>query len=234
MKEIDQTPISVYVITSIPLFHEAAKSVLEGCDCSRIKVEDASLLYERLEQREISPQSVVVKVMSERDFSDLVYIRGCSATIPILVVNVKPELWPAGDEIKGLNIQGLLPHETTVEEFKLSVLNLVCGAADLCCLEEKNIGFVGAVRSGSHRPNASLSHDFTRRQKEIMHLMAEGATNPQIAATLFISTNTVKTHVREILRKLGASNRTQAALLAADILSIGFEESFVQDLRKVS
>jgi DNA-binding NarL/FixJ family response regulator len=234
MKELEKTPVNVYVISSIPLFHEAAKSVLENCDCSRIKVEEASLLFERLERGEITPQSVVVKVLVERDFSDLVYIRGYSASIPILVVNVKPEVWPDGDEIKGLNVQGLLPHNTTVEEFKHSVLNLVCGTADICCLQERNIGFVGAMRPGSHRMNGGLNNDFTRRQREIMHLMAEGATNPQIAAALYISTNTVKTHVREILRKLGASNRTQAALLAADILGIISEDGFVHDLRKVS
>jgi DNA-binding NarL/FixJ family response regulator len=40
--------------------------------------------------------------------------------------------------------------------------------------------------------------------------MAVGATNPMIASELVISTSTVKSHVRHILRKLGAVNRAQA------------------------
>jgi DNA-binding CsgD family transcriptional regulator len=42
-------------------------------------------------------------------------------------------------------------------------------------------------------------------------MMAEGASNAEIAARLWITEGTVKTHVKHILRKLRASNRTQAA-----------------------
>lgn len=50
---------------------------------------------------------------------------------------------------------------------------------------------------------------------EILSLMADGATNREIAAKLFISTVTAKRRVQEILEKMGASNRTQAAAEAA-------------------
>ncbi|MEN4100327.1 MAG: response regulator transcription factor, partial [Anaerolineaceae bacterium] len=50
----------------------------------------------------------------------------------------------------------------------------------------------------------------SERELEVMRCLAGGQTTLQIAAKLFISENTVKTHVRHILEKLEASNRTEA------------------------
>ena len=50
----------------------------------------------------------------------------------------------------------------------------------------------------------------TERELEVLDLMAEGATNAQIAEALVISESTTKSHVKNILRKLGVRNRTQA------------------------
>jgi two-component system, NarL family, response regulator DegU len=53
----------------------------------------------------------------------------------------------------------------------------------------------------------------SRRELEILHLIAKGVTNEEIAKKLFISAPTVKTHASHIFRKLNVNNRTQAALL---------------------
>lgn len=50
----------------------------------------------------------------------------------------------------------------------------------------------------------------TSRESDVLRLMATGATNRQIAQALFISKETVKTHVSNILHKFGASSRTEA------------------------
>jgi DNA-binding CsgD family transcriptional regulator len=50
----------------------------------------------------------------------------------------------------------------------------------------------------------------TARELEVLHLMSEGASNAAIGIALVISQATVKSHVRHILRKLGAANRTEA------------------------
>jgi DNA-binding NarL/FixJ family response regulator len=57
---------------------------------------------------------------------------------------------------------------------------------------------------------ASLS----AREREVLKLLAAGRSNHEIAAALFISYPTVKTHVSHILDKLGTRDRTTAALLA--------------------
>lgn len=54
----------------------------------------------------------------------------------------------------------------------------------------------------------------TKREVEVMRLLARGLSNPQIAQELNISVNTVKTHIGHILAKLQLENRTQAAAYA--------------------
>ena len=56
-----------------------------------------------------------------------------------------------------------------------------------------------------------LSHS----QQEILRLIADGLSNKEIAKEIHLSENTVKSHIQEILRKLGARNRVQAAVQAA-------------------
>jgi two-component system, NarL family, response regulator LiaR len=56
----------------------------------------------------------------------------------------------------------------------------------------------------------------TTREKEVLKLLSQGQTNPQIARNLLFSVSTVKAHVRSILAKLGVSDRTQAAVRAIE------------------
>ncbi len=54
----------------------------------------------------------------------------------------------------------------------------------------------------------------TNREREVLRLLVEGRTNPEIAAALFIGTGTVRTHVSNVLAKLGVATRREAAALA--------------------
>ncbi|WP_345453622.1 helix-turn-helix transcriptional regulator [Nocardioides marinquilinus] len=70
---------------------------------------------------------------------------------------------------------------------------------------------------GSTAPPSSggtASADLTAREREILGHVAQGRTNGEIAKLLFISTKTVSVHVSNILAKLGASGRTEAAAIA--------------------
>ena len=57
-------------------------------------------------------------------------------------------------------------------------------------------------------------HDLTAREREVMALLVEGLTNSQIAERLTVSPSTIKSHVSNILAKLGVASRTEAVALA--------------------
>lgn len=60
-------------------------------------------------------------------------------------------------------------------------------------------------------------HPLSDREVEIVRLLARGATNREIAAALVLAEGTVKNHLTNILGKLGARDRAQAALIARDL-----------------
>jgi DNA-binding NarL/FixJ family response regulator len=69
-------------------------------------------------------------------------------------------------------------------------------------------------RRGADAPTLEA---LTPRELEVLQLLAQGKSNPQIAQELVISRLTAKTHVERIIRKLGVSDRTQAALRAIEL-----------------
>jgi DNA-binding NarL/FixJ family response regulator len=58
--------------------------------------------------------------------------------------------------------------------------------------------------------------DLSGRDSELLVLLRQGYTNKEIAERLYLSENTVKTHLRRLFAKLGVSNRTQAAMVASE------------------
>jgi NarL family two-component system response regulator LiaR len=68
------------------------------------------------------------------------------------------------------------------------------------------------VQTASQPPEPGL--DLTEREREVLALMVEGLNNTQIAGRLSVSPSTIKSHVSNILAKLGVSSRTEAVTLA--------------------
>jgi DNA-binding NarL/FixJ family response regulator len=68
-----------------------------------------------------------------------------------------------------------------------------------------------------HQRPDTLPHSLTKRELEVLRLLAQGQTNQEIAQSFVLSSLTVKTHVQRIIGKLGVSDRTQAAVRAAEL-----------------
>jgi DNA-binding NarL/FixJ family response regulator len=77
----------------------------------------------------------------------------------------------------------------------------------------------GASQNG-HAGRRS-EYNLTQRENDILALLSEGRSNRQIAQALFLSEKTVKAHLAAIFRKLGVTNRTQAAMVAVQQMGVG-------------
>jgi len=73
----------------------------------------------------------------------------------------------------------------------------------------------GSHDANGHRPASEAR--LTRRETEILELLAAGHSNREISKRLFLSEKTVKAHLATVFRKLGVNNRTQAAMMAVSM-----------------
>ena len=74
----------------------------------------------------------------------------------------------------------------------------------------------GPVASSSASASSALLEPLTSQEQRVLRLLAEGASNQQIAVQLVVELSTVKKHMTNLLSKLGATNRTQAVVRARE------------------
>jgi DNA-binding NarL/FixJ family response regulator len=99
------------------------------------------------------------------------------------------------------------------QEELLKALDAVAQGEMLLSAQE----LVRSLRGVSEHASSSsdLIEPLTKREEEVLRLVATGMSNREIGAVLFISDGTVKTHVEHIIGKVGVSDRVQAAVWAA-------------------
>jgi NarL family two-component system response regulator LiaR len=91
---------------------------------------------------------------------------------------------------------------------------LEAGAAGYLLKNSQPAELARAVRAAHAGEAAGALEGLTRRERDVLNLIAHGRSNKRIALELGISEKTVKTHVGHVLGKLGVTDRTQAAVLA--------------------
>ena len=151
------------------------------------------------------PETTVVIAVGDGEARRVLRATGASPRSPAIIAlgDDPAKLWTSAARARGL--RAALPQRTTAEEL---------------------VGAVRAVRAGLLvlHPDAMVSSNtgevaaagipLTTREREIVELLADGASNRSIAARLAISRHTVKFHVASILGKLGARSRAEAVALA--------------------
>ena len=111
---------------------------------------------------------------------------------------------------------GYLLKDATPEDLAQAINVAMSGSGNVLSPRVIQNLFEDAVESGPGGRGTSRRNEFslTARENDILALLAEGHSNREIAGRLFLSEKTVKAHLAAIFRKLGVTNRTQAAMAA--------------------
>ncbi len=146
-------------------------------------------------------------------------LREEKSTVRILMLTISQEQ----DDLLGAihaGADGYLLKNTDPDELRRSILRVAQGQGVLSPEVTSKVLKVVARHPGSEPQNM-----LSERELEVLICLAEGQTTLQIANRLFISENTVKTHIRHILEKMEASNRTEAVGKAIQLGLIQKRES---------
>ena len=109
---------------------------------------------------------------------------------------------------------GFLLKDATAERLFDAVRVVAAGEALLApTVTRRLVAEFAKMRVRRREPQAALQ-TLTTRETEVLRLIAEGLSNPEIAARLTLGEETVKSHVSRVLAKLGLRDRTQAVVMA--------------------
>ena len=107
-------------------------------------------------------------------------------------------------------IRSVLPRDVTPDQLIAAVQ---AAAAGLVVLHPSETDALFPRASPEQQSIMELAEPLTRREREVLQMLASGLGNKEIAARLNISEHTAKFHVASILGKLGAGSRTEAVAL---------------------
>ena len=201
----------VIVADDHSLFRDGITSLLEAAGYEVIKqVGDGDKALEAV--REMLPDLVLLDVNMpvKNGLETLVEIKKEFPNLLVVMLTVSDDDQDLFEAIQA-GANGYLLKDLTSDEFLSLLQGLERGEAAL------NRKMVTRVMDGFQKLASQSSESpegLTLRELEVLYHMVDGLANKKIAENLFISENTVKYHIRNILQKLGVQNRTEAVGLA--------------------
>jgi DNA-binding NarL/FixJ family response regulator len=123
------------------------------------------------------------------------------------------------DEFEALRAgaSGFLLKDLPREDLVAAVRVVAAGEALLAPSVTRRLIEEFARRPAGAEPDPAALASLTAREREALELMARGLSNAEMAASLYVSEHTVKTHVGNVLAKLGLRDRIQAVILAYEV-----------------
>jgi DNA-binding NarL/FixJ family response regulator len=112
---------------------------------------------------------------------------------------------------------GYLLKDATPEDLSQAINVAMSGSGNVLSPRVIQNLFEDQETSGSSSNGRRSEYSLTQREHDILALLAEGRSNREIAGRLYLSEKTVKAHLAAIFRKLGVTNRTQAAMMAVQM-----------------
>ena len=112
---------------------------------------------------------------------------------------------------------GYLLKDATPEDLSQAINVAMSGSGNVLSPRVIQNLFEDQEATGGSSNGRRSEYSLTQREHDILALLAEGRSNREIAGRLYLSEKTVKAHLAAIFRKLGVTNRTQAAMMAVQM-----------------
>ncbi len=198
------------------LFRRGLIMVLESEDGVEVvgEAEDGQEAIEKAE--ELTPDVVLMDVRMPR-VSGIEATRAIAESVPsakILMLTVSDEEDDLYDAIKA-GATGYLLKEISIEEVASAIRSVVSGQSLISpSMASKLLSEFTSLAKKADDRQAMPTPRLTDRELEVLKLVAQGMSNREIATELYISENTVKNHVRNILEKLHLHSRMEAVVYA--------------------
>jgi len=199
--------IRVFIVAASPLIRAGLQSVLTD---SRVDIAGSAADLESISGQlvDLEPNVVLIETAAdthEELLNTLTETEVAQEHAVIVLSEQANAAWLS--KALRLGVRAVLPHEVTPEQLRAA---LEAAAAGLVVVHPSEVDAVLPAVVGSSPPVDELLEPLTRREREVLQMLAGGLANKEIAARLAISDHTVKFHVASILGKLGASTRTEA------------------------
>jgi DNA-binding NarL/FixJ family response regulator len=219
-----ELPISIALIDPKPLTRQSIRDVLTETfpESAMVAVSTCEELLE-IDERQIGKLNLVV-VYIRNDGLTNTWVQSALELLRVRLPGASTVVLADRNEVAEINralthgVGGYIP--TSVEwEVAVAALRLVSAGGTFVPADALRST---ASKPGDHpegeRQGRSDGLDLTPRELSVIDLLREGKPNKVIAAQLDMQVNTVKVHVRNILKKLNATNRTHAAFVANRLL----------------
>jgi DNA-binding NarL/FixJ family response regulator len=157
---------------------------------------------------DVEPDVVLVEVAADAQEELLNALEDAELAqeYPVILLSEQPKTAWLSKALR-TGVRAVLPRDVAPEQLRAA---LEAAAAGLVVIHPSELDTVLSATVGPSAPLDELLEPLTRREREVLQMLAAGLANKEIAARLAISDHTVKFHVASILGKLGASTRTEA------------------------